>query len=312
MSLHSITCEDISPLLDAYHDGELDKAERDNVAGHLTSCPSCQSKLVEIESVVSSLKNLPRLQITHDLTADPEYLKRAMEIVRASDKEVGRATEKVGAEIKEFPVRRKASAFAKGIFPLPGPVIFASVAAAAALALVLVVPHYLNSTNSPTVAIAPKQANPKLDLNPHSQTAVAPEISNAPDLKVAHNPTVTPDLSQDSASHQPLHNIAQVNDANAPASKDRQAQTPPEIASATLPINSEPESAMVSPSVDAASSPAVQAISQGDQTSDEIPASATATAEPAELLALYPGETTAVTDELAIPTDEDGLYALKL
>jgi anti-sigma factor RsiW len=310
MSLHSITCEDISPLLDAYHDGELDKAERDNVAGHLTSCPSCQSKLVEIESVVSSLKNLPRLQITHDLTADPEYLKRAMEVVQAS--ESGRATEKVGAEIKEFPVRKQSSAFAKSIFPLPGPVIFASVAAAAALALVVVVPRYLNSTNSTTVAIAPKQVSPKLAVNPHSQTAVAPEISNGPDLKVAHNPTVTPDLSQDSVSHQPVHNIAQVNDANAPAIKDPQAQTPPEIASATLPTNNEPESAMVSPSVDAANPPAVQAISQGDQTADEIPASATTTAEPAELLALYPGETTAVTDELAIPTDEDGLYALKL
>src|SRR5277367_2236110 len=124
MSLHSLTCEDISPLLDAYHDGELDKAERNSVASHLSSCPECQAKLIEIESVVSSLKNLPRLQMSRDLTADPEYLKRAMAIVEASATDSAKAPEKAGAEIKEFPVRKKAAPLAQRIFPIPGPVIF--------------------------------------------------------------------------------------------------------------------------------------------------------------------------------------------
>jgi anti-sigma factor RsiW len=172
MSLNLLTCDDISPLLDAYHDGELDQAERNSVAAHLGSCGDCQAKLIEIESVVTSLKNLPKLQMARDLSADPEFLKRALELASVPSDS---SKEKVGAEIKNFPgnSRKQSEPFVKKLFPVPGPVIFASFAAAAALALVIAVPRYLNNTaaTGPSVASLPKQATPKVDENAHSTNA---------------------------------------------------------------------------------------------------------------------------------------------
>jgi len=314
MSPHSLTCEDISPLLDAYHDGELDKGERGNVASHLGSCPQCQAKLSEIESVVTTLKNLPRLQMARDLTTDPEYLKRVMAAIETSASDSTKAPEKIGAEIKEFPLRKRA--LVKSIFPLPGPVIVASAAAAAAVALAIVVPRYITTTNSSTIATVPKpQTNSRTEFNSQDQST-AQQTSAQPELKVAHNPVTGPELNQDNNSHQPVRSVAQANEPTVATAKELPAdQAAPEIASAQVPTANEPEAATVSPSVESVSPPALQAAS-GDQMPEEqqnITAGATIASEPAELLALYPGgESNAVSDELAIPTDEDGLYALKL
>lgn len=44
-----ISCEQISPLLSAYLDGELSRAERESVEWHLRECEACRSELRELE-----------------------------------------------------------------------------------------------------------------------------------------------------------------------------------------------------------------------------------------------------------------------
>jgi hypothetical protein len=56
-----------------------------------------------------------------------------------------------------------------------------------------------------------------------------------------------------------------------------------------------------------------QSSAQGEPYPEERESSATGTSSDAvDLLALYPSDSNPINNELAIPTDEDGLYALKL
>lgn len=63
-------CLEIAPLLDAFHDGELPESEKPAVSSHLLTCEKCQGRLREIESLVVSLRNLPRLEMPHSLQVD--------------------------------------------------------------------------------------------------------------------------------------------------------------------------------------------------------------------------------------------------
>lgn len=112
MSLKSLTCEDVNPLLDAYRDQELDQFERQAVAAHLDSCQNCQTKLKGIESVVSSLKSLPQLQMPHDLTADMDFLKTAFELAGCRVDSAVETTAKAESStdtIKAFPIAEESS-----------------------------------------------------------------------------------------------------------------------------------------------------------------------------------------------------------
>src|SRR5271170_3215146 len=138
MSLKSLTCEDVNPLLDAYRDEELDQVERQDVASHLDSCQNCQTKLKGIESVVASLKSLPQLQMPHSLTTDIDFLKTAFEIAGCrvdSEVETTAKPQSSSDTIKAFPIAEESGKhrLLHRIFPIPGPVIFAGAAAAAAL-----------------------------------------------------------------------------------------------------------------------------------------------------------------------------------
>jgi anti-sigma factor RsiW len=319
MSQLSLTCEEISPMLDAYHDGELDQSERAGVASHLSSCGKCQSKLGEIGNVVSSLKSLPRMQMPRDLSLDADFMRRAMAVANASGSEGSADTkEKVGGEVRSFPVNPKVGStpLLKKIFPLPGPVIFASVAAAAALALVVIVPHYLNTpaTNAPSLANLPKTNNERFSASNHGQN-IASEIGHSTEIRAAHNAANQPVMGQESASHLPVRAIAQGNENNIPVSKESHDvgdRTTSELASARIPTVSQPKPVAVAEPAESAGAQDNQISSHNDQVPEERDAQSTSP-EQGELLALYPGDSAnAVTDELAIPTDEDGLYALKL
>jgi anti-sigma factor RsiW len=323
MSQLSFTCEEISPMLDAYHDGELDQSERSGVASHLSLCGKCQAKLSEIGNVVSSLKNLPRLQMPHDLTLDAEFMRRAMAIANATSsatnlKGSADTNEKVGGELKAFPIKPKAGSapLLKKIFPLPGPVILASTAAAAALALVVIVPRYLNTpaTNAPTLANLPKANNEKFSASNHGQN-IASEIGHNSEIRAAHNAINQPAMEQASASHLPVRAIAQGNENNVPISKESHDignHATNELASARVPLISQPAPEPADAPAESTGVQDNQVNSHTDPVPEERDAQSAAP-EQGELLALYPGDNTnAVTDELAIPTDEDGLYALKL
>lgn len=57
-----ISCEQISPLLSAYLDGELSKAERECVEWHLRECEACRSELRELEKTKQFALQLGEVQ----------------------------------------------------------------------------------------------------------------------------------------------------------------------------------------------------------------------------------------------------------
>lgn len=67
MSESELKCVEVEPLLDAFHDGEIDEADKQSVERHLADCQPCQAKLAEIARLVSSLRNLPQLKLERDI-----------------------------------------------------------------------------------------------------------------------------------------------------------------------------------------------------------------------------------------------------
>jgi anti-sigma factor RsiW len=63
-------CLEITQLLDGFRDNELPESEKQAVLTHLPTCEKCQGRLREIESVVASLRSLPRLEMPHSLQVD--------------------------------------------------------------------------------------------------------------------------------------------------------------------------------------------------------------------------------------------------
>lgn len=81
------TCKQIEESLDAFHDGELPAEERAPVQAHLQSCPSCVSKLGEINRVVHALKTMPRVTLSPEASVDlDKLLERQTKIVRLRPK----------------------------------------------------------------------------------------------------------------------------------------------------------------------------------------------------------------------------------
>ncbi len=60
-------CSQVELELDAFYDGELSPAVRRLVEQHLAACPECQSRLEEIQNLVTCLSSLPQVQPTKDL-----------------------------------------------------------------------------------------------------------------------------------------------------------------------------------------------------------------------------------------------------
>lgn len=52
-----------SELISAYLDGELDRAEVEALASHLSSCGRCTAELEEIQRVRTSVRSLPVLEL---------------------------------------------------------------------------------------------------------------------------------------------------------------------------------------------------------------------------------------------------------
>ena len=59
--LNKANCQQVSELLGAFRDMELDLADVETVESHLLVCPSCREDLAAIEKVVASLQSLPDL-----------------------------------------------------------------------------------------------------------------------------------------------------------------------------------------------------------------------------------------------------------
>ncbi len=54
-----MNCDHVRPLLSLYLDGELDPAQRDGVAAHLTTCPECARVLEDFRALGEGIRALP-------------------------------------------------------------------------------------------------------------------------------------------------------------------------------------------------------------------------------------------------------------
>ncbi len=62
-------CRQIEESLDAFHDGELTASEQVFIEEHLKDCSACIKKLAAIQQLVHSLKAMPRLQVSGNLSS---------------------------------------------------------------------------------------------------------------------------------------------------------------------------------------------------------------------------------------------------
>lgn len=67
MTNSSGNCDLIRPLLDAYHDCELDQIDKQVVEQHLSICPQCQKNLADVGKIVATLRSLPEVVPKVDL-----------------------------------------------------------------------------------------------------------------------------------------------------------------------------------------------------------------------------------------------------
>ncbi|GEM_PF-2677036 len=67
MSERQFSCLEVEPLLDAFHDGELEGADKRLVEAHLAGCGACRERLVLIGQLVTTLRALPVLKPPRDI-----------------------------------------------------------------------------------------------------------------------------------------------------------------------------------------------------------------------------------------------------
>jgi hypothetical protein len=290
MSPETNNCKSLYLLLDAYHDEELDSVERSQVEAHLSDCNDCQSKLSDIERVVSSLKNLPQMQMARDLNADLSFVKEALAITaqNAEEETVRRIAKKSRAGLLQMIIKRS--------FPIPGPVIFAGASAAAAITLLVTVPRLLNTPNPRGDEIIADSRTDRTSLATVQKHSEPLTLASNADLNshIVHSFSTTSERGRPRLAHQPGNSSSFLD--RAPA---RSFDTTPEtnsvtgITPLTIPV-------------------AETRLLENDQTPDDHDAPTLANTDNGDTIALYPSDPAVPVNELAVSTDEDGLYALKL
>lgn len=158
MSVQADICSQLEPLLDSYHDNELDAGERQRVEAHLADCQLCTARLQDIGRLVASLKSLPPVESKPDFDAFMQRVEAASQSTQTNKKVIA------------------------GPWPLA-----AAVAAAAAVAL-LVLTFWARApqlaTNPPESSQSPA---PVVAENP---TTTQPKVPAAPETNpVEHNVT---------------------------------------------------------------------------------------------------------------------------
>lgn len=73
-------CHEVSDLLSAYIDGELDPMDSKNVANHLSVCSYCRNELSELQQTIDLLHELP------DLAPPPDFCLQVMNRIKSEPK----------------------------------------------------------------------------------------------------------------------------------------------------------------------------------------------------------------------------------
>ncbi len=278
-----LTCEQLEPLLSAYHDGELSEHERAQADKHISSCAACQNRVLEIGTISNSLKALPRLTPKMDVAANIEKLiaaqpKAANQVIR--------------------------------------PLVWSVVGVAAAAAVVLFIGNMNSGPN-----VVPNQVASNSSLN-SSSAKNEHGAATSRDLEVASNRIddsgaavvgldKTPDVSEDQKKKgSPLPDQHGKPNADTGGKKEHAKFNPHvQIASGTNDGGSDtiPADATLSAHLD---HPIANTDNQliADASKNGIGKSGS----DSNLVAVYDADQRSVTEELGITTDEDGLYAIKL
>ncbi|CAN5359893.1 hypothetical protein BH10CYA1_BH10CYA1_33420 [soil metagenome] len=283
---NDFNCEQLEPLLSAYHDGEVTEAERADAERHLSGCAQCQNRLLEISAVANSLKSLPLLNPKTDVAANIEQL------------------------IANQP---------KGISRIQRPVIWGAVGIAAAAAVLLVAGNFRVVTSpvndSLTANSKIKQTMPK-----HEQSVI-----KSHDLEIAQGleTTSTPAHQEPTAPVQVTAGNHEKTDEPTGTASKKDGVLPGQHDKPSTDHNAKKNSKF-NPHFEVASSgDEGRTIVVGTTSGSHVDASdpqlianrntgAGVLGADSNLIAVYDTEQRGVTEELGITTDEDGLYAIKL
>lgn len=211
-----ISCEQISPLLSAYLDGELSQAERESVEWHLKECEVCRSELKELQEAKRFALQLsevqPPLSLRQRIMARVEREKECQtvrpligayldeELTQAERRQVERhltmckdcheelETEKKVREVLQIlpevepPLNLRARIYAsierKPLFLRRFAIGFATLAAAASLVLFFLPSHQApTSPQTPrTVIVAQKPTPSKVEATPRKGAKVTTSL----------------------------------------------------------------------------------------------------------------------------------------
>lgn len=308
MSDTNPNCQKLIPLLDAYFDRELEGDDLDAVEKHLPECDDCRQRLIEIESLVGSLKSLPRMKLKRDLADDLEsILGIAPQSEPGSVNEPGSVMEPVsgkepssvmepvsGKEPNVVHLDRALSG--KKSLLLRTPVFLRLAAAAAAVVLVFVAGRSL--TTSPSSVVANKNDRRNEPSPTERSHVIEPLVADNKKMPVNEEPKPEPEVDRKAPSERP----------QVATTADRAAE--PKVASKVAKNDLASGSAKIKPQVkkERLENKTTTVASRYEE---PVVMQSAGTASP-DLIALYDAADTPFTDDLGISTDEDGLYALKL
>ncbi len=170
-SMPEQSCKEIIPLLDAYFDQELSTTEKADVERHLSGCSECSTKLANIESLVGSLKSMPKVEMKRDITDMP------------------------------LPARGKVVAFK--------PRVWAAVGVAAAAVALLAVATYNSGSMKPVVADKPSKPQTESTFTHENETQIAPQAvanQNQSPKQAAQHTQVAVQTTHETTTHGTAHN----------------------------------------------------------------------------------------------------------
>lgn len=299
-------CDQMSELLDAYHDHELADDERILVEQHVSQCAVCDSKLADIARLVLDLRAMPRLMPARDIVDSIDFDKLIAHSTMSSSEVLSQVTPSAK------PTQPAVTTSSEGqsdriatVVPASGKVVqmrsryFGGVLAGAVAVAALAFAVVLNKPSTEPAGVA---------LAPASRPAAVAQ-SPAQDAPSQTGPAVVATNNGQSSLPKHIATVEQPSSSSAVANRNSA-----ESVVAVKPPNNQSGSTAETPliassAVDSGMARAVgTAAVVGGNT--QIATAYNDADSSIEIAAL--GEGDDMTDSLGVATDEDGLYEIKI
>ncbi len=285
---NDLNCEQLEPLLSAYHDGELTEAERASADRHLKECTVCQNRLVEISAVASSLRSLPRLNPKLDVAANIEQL-----IAKQPRKVANRQ-----------------------------PLVWGAAGIAAAVAAIVVGTNMQNAVNPGNATLTANSKSTQHTLTDPVSSQQPMEVAKGAEPEVAPGVVETDQPDQQLELAAKGSSKRENSGASSESSSRKDSQRGESTGKPAVDHNLK-RNGKFNPHLEVADKTPTAFPAGGNTTSgshldgsDRLIANGNSGAgvvgADANLVAVFDTEQRGVTEELGITTDEDGLYAIKL